>query len=69
VKADWHMKLNGGLVPVLESPDGTMVNESGFISEFANSYAPEGQGLAFWPHDVAPKGDVAANMKTVQHKL
>jgi hypothetical protein len=42
-----------------------MVNESGFIAEFAATLAPEGQGLAFWPHEIAPKGDVAANMKTV----
>ena len=59
------MKLNGGLIPVLESPDGTMVNESGFIAEFAENFAPEGQGLVFWPHKAAPLGDVAANMKTV----
>ena len=69
VKAEWHMKLNGGLIPVLESPDGTLVNESGFISEFAGNFAPAGQGLAFWPHETAPKGDVAANMQTVKHKL
>jgi glutathione S-transferase len=31
-KAKWHLDLNGGLIPVLESPDGTLVNESGFIA-------------------------------------
>ena len=38
-KAQWHLDFNGGLIPVLESPDGTLINESGFIAEFANEFA------------------------------
>ena len=46
-----------------------MINESGFIAEFANSLAGPDQGLKLWPHEAAPLGDVEANMETGQHKL
>jgi len=38
-KAQWHLDFNNGLVPVLESPDGTMINESAVISAFASEFA------------------------------
>ena len=63
-KAQWHLDFNGGFVPVLETPAGTMINESGFIAEFANSLAGPDQGLKLWPHEAAPLGDVEANMET-----
>ena len=63
------MEFNGGFVPILETPAGTMVNESGFIAEFASSFAGPDQGLKLWPHETAPLGDVEANMETAQHKL
>ena len=31
-KAKWHLDINGGLIPLLESPDGTIVHESGYIA-------------------------------------
>ena len=46
-----------------------MINESGFIAEFANSLAGPDQGLKLWPHEAAPLGDVEANMETGKHKL
>jgi len=58
VKAEWHKAFNEGLIPILESPDGTMVNESGVIANFAIDFAPEGQGMKLWPHEGAPKGDI-----------
>jgi len=48
----------------METPAGTMINESGFIAEFANSFAGADQGLKLWPHETAPLGDMAANMET-----
>ena len=68
-KAQWHLDFNGGFLPVLETPAGAMINESGFIAEFANSFAGPDQGLKLWPHEAAPLGDVEANMETGQHKL
>lgn len=49
-KAQWHLDFNGGLVPILETPTGTMINESGFIAEFGNDFAGPDQGLKLWPH-------------------
>jgi len=63
------LDFNGGFIPILESPAGTMINESGFISEFATSFAGSNQGLKLWPHEAAPLGDIAANIETGQHKL
>ena len=63
-KAQWHLDFNGGFVPILETPSGTLINESGIIAEFANSYAGPNQGLKLWPHETAPLGDVEANMET-----
>lgn len=68
VKAEWHKNFNGGFIPVLESPDGTMINESAVIANFACDFA-RGQGLPLWPHEAAPEGDVAAHMETGQHRL
>lgn len=53
---------------MLETPEGTFVNESGFIAEFACTYAPD-QGLKLWPHEKAAPGNVEASAETVKHKL
>ena len=63
------MDFNGGFLPILETPSGKMINESGVIAEFANSYAGPDQGLKLWPHETAPLGDVESNMETAKHKL
>ena len=66
-KAQWHVDFNGGFVPLLESPDGTMVNDSAIIMNFA-AEKEIGKGLKLWPHEHAP-GDIEANMKTAQMRL
>ena len=38
-KAQWHLDINKGMVPVLETPDGTIIIESAVISQFAADYA------------------------------
>jgi len=35
-KAKWHVDLNGGLIPVLEFPDGTLIYESNVIIDYAH---------------------------------
>ena len=47
-KAYWHKDLNGGLVPLLEVPNGDIINESAIITNFANEYGKD-QGLKLWP--------------------
>jgi glutathione S-transferase len=44
-----------------------MVNESAVIAMFASEYS-RGKGLPLTPSENAP-GDVAASMKTAQHRL
>jgi glutathione S-transferase len=61
------MDLNGGLVPILETPDGTTLHESALIADFASNYKTN-KGLKFWPHEQNP-GDLAASMKTGKMKL
>ena len=31
-KAQWHLDFNGGMVPVLETPQGDLIKESGIIA-------------------------------------
>jgi glutathione S-transferase len=68
-KAEWHKNVNGGLVPILETTDGQMVQESAVLAQFASDYAPKGQGLPLWPHEAAEPGDAAACMKTAKAKI
>lgn len=35
-KAQWHLDVNGGYVPIMELPDGTLLNESRVLMEYAN---------------------------------
>jgi glutathione S-transferase len=67
VKAEWHKEINGGLVPLLETPDGAIIFESAVIAEFASSYQGS-KGIPVWPHEAKP-GDLAASMKTAEMKL
>lgn len=39
-KQDWHLEINNGLVPLLESTDGTMIYESAVIADFCSDFAP-----------------------------
>jgi len=60
-KAQWHLDFNNGLVPILETPDGTMVNESAVISSFASEYAQPTDGVKLLPSE-GKNGDLAAAM-------
>ena len=68
-KAQWHLDFNGGFIPILELPDGTMMNESAILMNFASDYAKKGQGLPLWPHEVAGEEDSAACMATARLRL
>ena len=36
-KAQWHLDINGGFIPLLETPDGTILYESAVVADFANN--------------------------------
>jgi glutathione S-transferase len=68
-KSEWHVKQNGGTLPVLELPSGILIHESAHIMNFAMDSAPGNQGAALYPHHIAPAGDSNACAATVQQKL
>jgi len=55
-KADWHMNANGGMVPLLETQDGTLIPESGVLMYFAHDYT-KGKEEG---HNLIPEDAVAA---------
>lgn len=63
------MEFNGGMVPILETTEGVMVNESKPLAEFAVDYAGPNQGLKLWPHEKTGHGDVNGSLETVKQKL
>jgi len=56
-KAQWHLDINNGMIPVMEQPDGTILHESAVLMDFAVNSAPKGQGIHLWPHEAAQPGD------------
>ena len=63
-KAQWHLELNGGLIPVLENPQGDLIIESSVVMSFACEYKPEG-GVDLIPKDPF----VAAKMRIAMIKF
>ena len=39
-KTQWHKDINGGLVPILELPDGTIILDSKIIMDYVNEAYP-----------------------------
>ena len=40
-KKPWHLAVNGGFVPIIELPDGTLINETKIIMEFIEESYPD----------------------------
>ena len=57
-KAAWHLELNGGMIPVLETPAGDLIRESGVIAQLAIELGGD-QGIELVPKDPI----VAAKMR------
>ena len=49
-KAKWHMDINGGFIPILELPDGTILIETKILMDYANDAYPS-QGYSLLPDD------------------
>eukprot|EP00347_Sterkiella_histriomuscorum_P017638 403348572 len=49
-KTEWHKEINGGLVPIYEMPDGTVLLESKILMDFAEEAFPD-QGYSTLPSD------------------
>lgn len=47
-KAPWHVEFNGGMVPVLETPAGDLIKESGIIAIFAHEHGVK-SGVDLFP--------------------
>ncbi|CDW81451.1 glutathione s-transferase [Stylonychia lemnae] len=56
-KTEWHVAINGGFVPVLEFPDGTIIHESKVIMEYAEEAYPD-QGYSTLPDDPVEKAQL-----------
>ena len=39
-KTPWHLAINGGLVPVWETPDGTILHESKVLMDYVEEAYP-----------------------------
>jgi glutathione S-transferase len=68
-KAEWHVKQNGGSLPVMELPSGLLIHDSAHIMNYAIDSTPGNQGVALYPHHKAPAGDLDACAATVKQKL
>ena len=49
-KAQWHFDFNGGLVPILETPAGDLIKESGVVAMFAHEEGKD-HGVDLFPKD------------------
>lgn len=49
-KAQWHLDFNGGFVPVLETPAGDLIKESGIVQHVALDEGKD-NGLQLFPSD------------------
>ena len=49
-KAPWHVEANGGSAPLLETPQGDLIPESGICMQFAQDSNPNG-GIQLFPSD------------------
>jgi len=49
-KAQWHLDFNGGMVPILETPAGDLIKESGVIAMFAHDQGKD-HGFDLFPKD------------------
>eukprot|EP00959_Pyramimonas_sp_CCMP1952_P208410 4359615-Pyramimonas_sp.AAC.2 len=63
-KAQWHLDFNNGFVPVLETPQGDLIGESGILMTLAHELAP-GKGLELVPKDPI----LAAKMRLKMEKF
>ena len=39
-KTPWHLTINGGLIPIFELPDGTILNESKVLMDYVEDAYP-----------------------------
>ena len=61
-KSQWHLDVNGGMIPVMENPAGDLIPESGVIMAFASEHSSKGI-------DIIPKDPfVAAKMRAAMCK-
>ena len=62
-KNKWHLDFNNGGVPFIELPDGTLINETAVLIQYAADLIGQNSTMQLWPHEVNP-GDPDATKKT-----
>jgi glutathione S-transferase len=61
-KAEWHKEFNGGMVPILENTDGTLVPESGIVQNFGLQVGGD-KGCELIPSDPWKAADMRVKME------
>ena len=61
-KSEWHKEFNGGMLPVLESPAGELIPESGIQVNYALEAVPRDQGIDLIPQDPIEAAKMRAMM-------
>jgi glutathione S-transferase len=68
-KSKWHLDFNGGLVPILETPNGDLIKESGVIMAFAHESGPKQGGISLIPSDPVQAAKMRLEMEAISGKL
>ncbi len=66
--AAWHINLNGGLVPILETPAGDFIRESSIISQLAVELGKD-QGIEIVPSDPIAAAKMRLEIEAFKSKL
>lgn len=56
-KAHWHMEINGGLVPILELTDGTILLDSKILMDYIDEAFPK-RGYSTLPHEALKRAQM-----------
>lgn len=67
-KAQWHKDFNGGMVPVLETPAGDLIKESGIVAQFAIEQGGD-DGVSLIPKDPIQAAKMRVEMDRCQQLL
>ena len=65
-KTKWHMAINGGLVPILEFPDGQIIYESKVLMDLTEELYQD-QGYNLFPKDLYEKAKMRIAIAQVEN--
>ena len=65
-KTQWHIDINGGLVPITELPNGAIITESKVQMDFVEDAYP-GQGYSLLPEDPVKRAHMRVAINLVDN--